>query len=140
MEILLAVIIGFILDLIFGDPLWLPHPIRLLGFLISKGELFIRKLFPKTNKGEFAGGIILAAAIIAIAFIVPFWILYLAGEVNIYLKIIINSIFCYQILAAKSLKTESMRVYHQLIKNDISSARKLISWIVGRDTENLTEE
>ena len=73
MEILLAVIIGFILDLIFGDPLWLPHPIRLLGFLISKGELFIRKLFPKTNKGEFAGGIILAAAIIAIAFIVPFW-------------------------------------------------------------------
>jgi adenosylcobinamide-phosphate synthase len=116
MDILIAVIIGFILDLIFGDPLWLPHPIRLIGFLISKGEIIIRRLFPKTNKGQLVGGIILAAAIIAIAFIVPFWILYLAGKVNIYLKIAINAIFCYQILAAKSLKTESMRVYYQLIK------------------------
>lgn len=140
MEILIAVIIGFILDLIFGDPLWLPHPIRLIGFLISKGELIIRRLFPKTNKGELAGGIMLAAAIIAIAFIVPFWILYLAGKVNIYLEILINAIFCYQILAAKSLKTESMRVYHHLIKNDIPGARKFLSWIVGRDTQNLNED
>lgn len=140
MEILIAVIIGFVLDLIFGDPLWLPHPIRLIGFLISKGELIIRKILPRTSKGELVGGLILTATITAIAFIVPFWILYLAGKVNIYLKILINAIFCYQILAAKSLKTESMRVYYQLIKNDLPSARKFLSWIVGRDTENLTEE
>ena len=140
MEILFAVSIGFILDLIFGDPLWLLHPVRLIGFLISKGETIIRKALPKTKKGEFVGGLILATAIIAIAFIVPFWILYFAGKINIYLKVAIHAIFCYQILATKSLKTESMRVYHQLVKNDISNARKFLSWIVGRDTENLNEQ
>jgi len=140
MEILIAVVIGFILDLMFGDPLWLPHPIRLIGLLISKGEMIIRKVFPKTKNGELIGGLILATAVIAIAFMVPFWILYLAGKIDIYLKIAINSIFCYQILATKSLKTESMKVYHQLVKNDIANAKKFLSWIVGRDTENLNEE
>lgn len=140
MEILIAVLIGFMLDLIFGDPHWLPHPIRLIGFMIIKGERFIRKLFPKTRKGEFIGGLILATVTIVIAFIVPIFILYLAGMINIYLKIAIHSLFCYQILATKSLKTESMRVYHQLIRKDIPNARKYLSWIVGRDTDNLNEE
>jgi adenosylcobinamide-phosphate synthase len=140
MEILISVVIGFVLDLIFGDPQWLPHPIRLIGLLISKGEIIIRKVFPKTKKGEFIGGLILAPIIIAIAFILPFVIIHLAGKINIYFKIAINSLFCYQILATKSLKTESMRVYYQLVKKDIPSARKFLSWIVGRDTENLMEE
>ncbi|MHB8064579.1 MAG: adenosylcobinamide-phosphate synthase CbiB [Ruminiclostridium sp.] len=140
MEILIAVALGFILDLIFGDPHWLPHPIRLIGFLISKGEIIIRKAFPKTKNGELIGGLFLAAAIIAISFFVPFWIIYFAGKINIYLKIAVHSIFCYQILATKSLKTESMRVYHQLVKNDILNARRFLSWIVGRDTENLNEQ
>lgn len=140
MEILIAVLIGFILDLIFGDPLWLPHPVRLIGFLISKGEIFIRKIYPKTKKGELIGGLILATIIIALAFMVPFGILYLVGKIHIYLRIAIHSIFCYQILATKCLKTESMRVYNKLIKNDIPDARKFLSWIVGRDTENLNEE
>ncbi len=140
MEILIAILIGFILDLIFGDPLWLPHPIRIIGLLISKGEIFIRKIFPSTKIGELIGGLILTTTIIAIAFIVPFGILYLAGKIHIYLRIAIHAIFCYQILATKCLKTESMRVYHKLIQNDISNARKLVSWIVGRDTENLNEE
>lgn len=140
MEILIAVVIGFILDLIFGDPLWLAHPIRVIGLLISKGEIIVRKIFPKSKKGEFIGGLILAIAILAISFIVPFCILYLAGKINIYLRLAIHSIFCYQIFATKSLKTESMKVYYELIKNDIQNARKFLSWIVGRDTENLNEE
>ncbi len=140
MEILIAVFIGFILDLIFGDPLWLPHPIRLIGLLISKGELLIRKIFHGTQRRELLGGLILAIAIIIIACVVPLGILFIAGKINIYLKIAIHAIFCYQILATKSLKTESMRVYYQLKKNDITNARKFLSWIVGRDTEDLTEE
>ncbi len=140
MEILIAVIIGFILDLVLGDPHWLPHPIRLIGNLISKGEKAIRRLFPVTKNGEFIGGIILTVIIATIAFFVPLLMLYFAGKVSTILKIAIHSIFCYQILATKSLKTESMKVYNQLVKNDIINARKYLSWIVGRDTERLNEE
>lgn len=140
MEILISVAIGFILDLIFGDPLWLPHPIRLIGFLISRGEAIFRKVFLGTKKGEFIGGAVLTICITVIAFTVPFLILYLAGNLNIYLKLAIHTIFCYQILATKSLKTESMRVYYHLVNKDLPNARKFLSWIVGRDTQNLNEE
>lgn len=140
MEILIAVIIGFILDLILGDPHWLPHPVRLIGFLIAKGEKIIRKILPKTKNGEIVGGLILTVIIITVAFTLPLLILYFAGVVNTAFRISIHAIFCYQILATKSLKTESMRVYYQLVNNDIINARKYLSWIVGRDTEKLTEE
>lgn len=140
MEILIAVIVGFLLDLILGDPHWLPHPIRLIGNLISKGEKAIRRLLPVTKNGEFIGGMLLTTAIILIAFFVPLIILYFAGKVSPILKIALHTVFCYQILATKSLKTESMKVYNQLVKSDIIQARKYLSWIVGRDTERLNEE
>lgn len=136
MEILIAAIIGFILDLIFGDPHWMPHPIRLIGFFISKGEKIVRKIIPKK---EFLGGMILTIFVVGISFIIPFGILFAAGSINIYLKIAIESIFIYQIMATKSLRTESMRVYKYLKNNDILNSRKYLSWIVGRDTENLNE-
>ena len=136
MEILIAAIIGFILDLIFGDPHCMPHPIRLIGFFISKGEKIVRKIIPKK---EFLGGMILTIFVVGISFIIPFGILFAAGSINIYLKIAIESIFIYQIMATKSLRTESMRVYKYLKKNDILNSRKYLSWIVGRDTENLNE-
>jgi adenosylcobinamide-phosphate synthase len=140
MEILIAVFIGFILDLVFGDPQWLPHPVRLIGFLIAKGEKIIRRILPVSKSGEMFGGIILAVTVITIAFTVPALLLHFAGKVSPILKISIHTVFCYQILATKSLRTESMRVYYQLINNDITNARKYLSWIVGRDTDKLTEE
>lgn len=136
MEILVAALIGFLLDLILGDPQWMPHPIRLIGFLISKGEEFTRKIIPKN---EFLAGMILTIFVVGISFIVPFGILFVAGNINIYLKITIESIFIYQIMATKSLRTESMRVHKYLEKKDILNSRKYLSWIVGRDTENLNE-
>lgn len=140
MKILIAVAIGFILDLIFGDPHWLPHPIRLIGWFISKGERFFRRIFPKSHKGEFIAGAALTVITVSLSFLIPFLILYGLGRINTYLEIAISSIFCYQILATRSLKTESMRVYYQLGNDDMANARKFLSWIVGRDTQNLTEE
>jgi adenosylcobinamide-phosphate synthase len=83
---------------------------------------------------------ILSIFVAASAFVVPMGILFLAGMVNVYLRTAIHAVFCYQILAAKSLGTESMRVYRQLAKNDIPNARKYLSWIVGRNTEKLDSE
>ena len=55
---LLTLPAGFILDLLMGDPRWLYHPVCLIGNLISILEKGIRKVFPKTDKGERAGGIL----------------------------------------------------------------------------------
>lgn len=137
MEIFFAVAIGFVLDLIFGDPPWLPHPIRLIGLMITAGEKLARCLFPKTSKGEYIAGLIVSVCVISLSFTIPLLILWLASMVGVYLKVAIESIFCYQILATKCLKVESMRVFHYLKKNDLSNSRKYLSWIVGRDTENL---
>lgn len=136
MEILISMIIGFILDLILGDPHWLPHPIRLIGNTISKGESISRRIF---KKKEYLGGLCLSLSVVSLSFIIPLLILNAAKEINIYLKIAIESIFIYQIMATKSLKDESMRVYKYLAKKDILNSRKYLSWIVGRDTENLNE-
>lgn len=140
MKIIIEVAIGFMLDMIFGDPPWLPHPIRLIGWFISKGEKLLRKAFSKSQKGEFMAGAILAILVTAGAFIIPFLLLYFLSRVSIYVEVAVASLFCYQILAAKSLKTESMRVYYHLKNHDMANARKYLSWIVGRDTQNLTEE
>ena len=139
MEILIMVFIGFVLDLLIGDPHWLYHPVRLIGLGISGGEKLLRRIFPKTKGGELAGGTVLAVFIPVLSFAVPFGILLLAGMVHPYLQIAIGSIFCYQILATKSLRDESMRVSRELDKNDLNGARKYLSWIVGRDTERLDE-
>jgi len=140
MDILISVVIGFILDLIFGDPPWLPHPVRLIGWGIAKGEGLLRRLLPKKPTGEFTGGMILSIIVTGIAFAAPFLILSAAGNINKVLELSISSIFCYQILAAKSLKTESMKVYTPLRNGDLTNARKYLSWIVGRDTKDLSEE
>lgn len=132
--------IGFLLDLMFGDPYWLPHPICLIGSLISFLEKKIRSFFPKTAGGEIAGGIVLVILVLILSSGVPFLILYLVGLVHPYLRLAVESIMCYQLIAARSLKAESMKVYEQLEKGDLERSRWAVSRIVGRDTEKLTGE
>ena len=67
----IALAAGFILDLIFGDPRWLYHPVCLIGKLISSFEKGIRKVFPKTEKGELAGGLVEVILICVITLLVP---------------------------------------------------------------------
>ena len=71
---------------------------------------------------------------------VPGGILYLAYHISFYLGLAVESFMCYQILATKSLKVESDRVYQEIQTGDIARARKAVSMIVGRDTQNLTIE
>lgn len=137
---MLALCIGYILDLCFGDPYWLPHPIRLIGKLISVTEKCIRKLFPKTQKGELSGGFFFVLIVLAVSTIVPTCIIWFGFSIHFYVGLLIESIMCYQMLATKSLKVESMKVYKKLKDGDLDGARKAVSMIVGRDTENLTEE
>ncbi len=130
---------AFLLDFIFGDPKNFPHPVVLIGKMIAKGEKILCSRFSKTRGGEFTGGMLLSVLVVCISFFLPFCLCNFLYTLHPALRLIAEVFFCYQILAAKSLQTESMKVYHALQKGDIMEARRFLSYIVGRDTEKLDE-
>ncbi|MBC8585086.1 adenosylcobinamide-phosphate synthase CbiB [Youxingia wuxianensis] len=135
-----VIALGFFLDLILGDPLWLPHPVRLIGKLISWLEKPLRAVFPKSKKGAYTAGVVLTLLVVTLSTAAPAGILWLASQINRQLVFLLEVIMCYQVLAMKSLRSESMKVYERLAQNDLDGARKAVSMIVGRDTENLTAQ
>lgn len=137
---LMAVICGFIVDLIVGDPRWLYHPVRLIGKLIELLEKAMRKIFPATKLGERSGGAVLAILTFLICAAVPALILWICYKINIWLYFAFEVIMCWQIFAVKSLRSESMKVYRALKTGSLEDSRKAVSMIVGRDTERLDEK
>ena len=136
-EILISLLLGFLLDCLLGDPHSIPHPVVAIGKMISGLEKLLRRLFPKTKPGEIAAGAVLWVLTVAVSFLVPLGILWACGQVSPWLRIAGSSVMCWQILAAKSLKTESMKVYTALKTGTIQDARYAVSMIVGRDTKEL---
>ena len=102
MSIAFSILIGFLLDCIFGDPRRLPHPICLIGNFINLMEKVLRRAFPKSERGELAGGAVIAAAVPAAAFGVSFIILILCEMVSPVLKFAVETFFCYQIFTRYS--------------------------------------
>ena len=136
----LAVLGGFVLDAVFGDPAWLPHPVVLMGKCISKLEKALRARFPKTQQGELLAGAVLAFCLPVGTFLVTSAVCFLAAKISPWLGLAVQIFWCGQALAAKGLVQESRNVYGELVKPDLPAARKAVSRIVGRDTENLTAE
>ena len=146
---ILACITGFLLDCIFGDPAWMYHPIRVIGNLISVLEKGLRKLLcsrihaseqEKKNRREVLAGGILWILTVSLSFLVPAVLLFAAGKVHPAVRFLLETFWCYQIFAARCLVGESRKVYQKLKEDDLPGARKAVSMIVGRDTENLTAE
>lgn len=138
---LAACLTGFLFDFIFGDPVWLYHPVRVIGNFISFGEKILRKWTGKDSPGkELAAGTILWFLTAGLSFTVPFVVLWAAQRIHPALRFVIESFWCYQILAARCLMKESGKVYDRLKEKDLPGAREAVSMIVGRDTENLTYE
>jgi len=123
---------GFILDACFGDPHFLPHPVRGIGNLISLSEKGIRSLFPKTEKGELAGGALFVLLVLGITAALSFGLWYAAAAAGNTALFLAESV-----MAARSLRDESMRVYYSLRNGDVEEARRNVSMIVGRDTSVL---
>lgn len=136
---ILAVMLGFLLDLLIGDPHWLYHPIRLVGHLISGLEKLLRGIFPRTNKGELTAGVFLLILTAGITTAAAWGMLALAGRVNPYARFALETLMCYQLLATKALKDETMKVYDALKEEDLEKARYAVSMVVGRDTAVLDE-
>mgnify|MGYP002800870908 FL=1 len=138
--ILPAVILGFLLDLVFGDPVWLYHPVRIIGKLITFFEKLLRALFPKTKAGERTAGVLLVIFVTGISTAVPLLLLRLLYGLNVFAGFALETFWCYQLLATKALKVESMRVFSAVKSGDLEKSRYAVSMIVGRDTKELSFE
>ena len=135
-----AVLGGFVLDAIFGDPAWLPHPVVYMGKAISVLEKGLRAHLPKTPEGELWGGRILAFCLPVGTLVLTSIVCMGAAALHPLLGLAVQMFWCGQALAAKGLVQESMNVYRELTKPDLPAARIAVSRIVGRDTQALTAE
>lgn len=136
---ILALPLGFVLDLILGDPSWIRHPVCWIGDLISTLEKRLRKIFPDTPGGLLTAGIVMVFMVCAVCYFLPFAILYILYKFVPVAAFLLETFWCYQLLAARSLKQESMKVYDRLLNGTLDEARYAVSMIVGRDTESLSD-
>lgn len=130
----IPLLIGYLLDLTWGDPRWLPHPIRLFGTIISKVENVL-------NAGNFKllKGTLFTLLLCILVFVCFFEIQHFLIKLNLVSYYIFTSIFIFYGLANKSLLQEGKEVFNELQHNGVEAGRKRLSWIVGRDTSALNE-
>lgn len=138
-----AFIAGFVLDLLIGDPHFIPHPVRLIGSFIS----FLDKRLncdagyniseKKLNLIKYKRGMLLAFTVIFATFAMSVIIIVAAYSINLYAGVIAEAVMTWQILATKCLRVESMRVYDALRTDGVDAGRRAVSMIVGRDTSVL---
>ncbi|WP_124066727.1 adenosylcobinamide-phosphate synthase CbiB [Clostridium sp. E02] len=136
---LTAVLLGCFLDLCFGDPDWLWHPVCAIGSLINWLEKKLRNRFSKDRKGEQSSGLILVILVLLTTGGLSLGILMIAYMASPYVGLLMESLLCYQMMAWHSLKKESMKVYYAFQRQDLEGARYAVSMIVGRDTKELTD-
>lgn len=135
---MIDIIIAVLIDLAIGDPYWFPHPVIYIGRLISFLEKKSRKFCSDDKQLKLAGGIIVIITA-AISFLIPFLLL-LAVKKLIVIYHIINIIIIWTTVAGRCLHNEAIKVYRELKERNISEARIKLSYIVGRDTNALSEE
>jgi adenosylcobinamide-phosphate synthase len=129
-------IIAVIIDLILGDPYSFPHPVKLMGSIISKEEKLVRRL-AKSNEGLRLGGFIIVIVNIFLAFTIPYLVLKVLKPYPIIYHIV-NIYLLYTCIAARCLHNEAINIYKSFSKG-IEEARYRLSFIVGRETKRLDE-
>ncbi|MEN8076691.1 adenosylcobinamide-phosphate synthase CbiB [Clostridioides difficile] len=134
---MIEITLGFLLDLIIGDPQNPIHPIRIIGSLCKTMEKFFRKVLKKSLK---IAGLMTWIVVILIVFLFNYYLVKGAYAINNILGVILASMMIYFCISTKALKVEGLKVVKYIIKDDIEGARKQLSYIVGRDTQNLDKE
>lgn len=140
MKIVYGAILSFLMDLLLGDPMWMPHPVVFMGKCITKLEKFLRRVLPDTETGLLWGGRILAFCLPVGTLIVSGGAIWLLGKLHPALGFLLGVFWGWQALAMRDLKKESKNVYEKLTGDTIENARLAVSRIVGRDTQSLSVE
>ncbi|HAW60027.1 MAG TPA: cobalamin biosynthesis protein CobD [Actinobacteria bacterium] len=128
---------AFFLDLILGDPLWMPHPVRLVGGFIEIAEGLLRRFFK--GRLEYVGGFILAISVVLITCLSALLLLKLAFRVSFWSGATLSLFLIFTCLATKGLAVEAKGVYGALTSGKLAEARCLVSRMVGRDTDHMDE-
>lgn len=138
---LAAILAGYLLDLCLGDPHSMPHPVRALGNLIVWLEKYLRPAGKKhaTERGERRAGVLFVCLVLLVTGSVAGGILWISHLGGIWIQTVVEAVMTYYLLAARSLRDESMAVCRKLEAGEIEEARYAVSMIVGRDTKPLSE-
>lgn len=135
----IALALGVLWDFIIGDPRGWYHPVMAIGRLISGLEKLLRRLFPPTKAGERTAGVLLVVLVAGCSTLIPGAALFVCYRIHPAAGIVLEGLMCGTLLAAKSLKTESMKVAEALEMEGLEAGRTAVSMIVGRDTGQLSE-
>ncbi len=136
MSLTILIPLAFLLDLLFGDPAWLPHPVRLIGWLAGQTERLCRAL----RLNLYAAGLITVLIVLGITGGITFIILNLFTTWHHWLGTLLGLYILYASLAARDLAKHSKRVTKALSINNIPLARQYLAMIVGRDTATLNQQ
>lgn len=137
---ILAFALGFVLDLLLGDPETFPHPVRLLGRMIAGLEKRLLGRGQLTDRQKLLRGLVLSAAVPLSASACCLALLWGGYCLHPCLGLLAETVMTYQLLSARCLKTESGKVAAALEKGSLARAREAVSRIVGRDVKELTTE
>lgn len=132
---------GWLLDILLGDPAWMPHPARLIDMFINNLEPTLRGVFPHTPKGEILAGNLLALLVPLVSMLIAALLLAFSWLISPALWMALDTLLCYQLMGTRKLCGESMKVC-RLLENkdeqgDLSRARLSLSRIVTQDTGTL---
>lgn len=133
---LLSIVLAYLLDLIFGDPGWLPHPVRGMGKLVE----FLEKKLRGSISNQILSGAVLATAVVGLAYLGSFFAIRLAEHISRWAGFAVSTVLIFTTLSTRGLSKESRSVYRSLKSGNIKDARKKLSLIVGRDTQALNQD
>ncbi|MBI1987793.1 MAG: cobalamin biosynthesis protein CobD [Nitrospinae bacterium] len=131
----LSILLAYLLDLLLGDPRWLPHPVRGIGWAIRQLEALLRA----SRLNERLAGVLLTVTVVGGAYVLTWGLLRWAEVVHPALGFALSTLLIYTSLAAKSLCQESMRVARLLENGALEEGRRQVGGLVGRDTQALDE-
>ena len=129
-----SLIIGWLLDRMFGDPARLPHPVVLFGKMIAHGERRLNR-----GKGRVFKGAMLAIKLISVVVLATWALVLIADHINIYIGMTVRAILVFYCLAGTTLIREVRQVFYA-IDRSLDEGRRQVARIVGRDTSELTDE
>ncbi len=132
--IVLPVVIGWLLDRILGDPVWLPHPIIFFGKVIAWGEKRLNK-----GNGRLLKGGLFAVLLILLTFVLTGVAVYFLYRLNFWLAVGFNSVAVFYCLAGKTLADEVRNVF-LAVDRSVEEGRRQVGRIVGRDTSDLSPQ
>lgn len=135
----IVISVALILDLIIGDPEQITHPVVIIGKFIDWGEKNLRKVANEASAKRLAG-ILLALVTIVLTWLVTYGLIMISGSIHEWLGLTVKILLLSTTLSIKGLAKVAKEIYHQLVKGELKASRKKLNWIVGRDTDDLTEK